>query len=128
PRDLDAAAAAAKVGVLLSVEDGAALEGSLAALRALYDLGVRALGLTWNGRNELADGVGVANGAGQGLTPFGREVVREMNRLGMVVDVSHLSVAGFWDVLEISAAPVIASHSPAHELSRLSPDLPDDQT
>lgn len=127
PRDLDAAAAAGKVGVLLSVEDGAALEGSLAALRALYDLGVRALGLTWNGRNELADGVGVANGAGQGLTPFGREVVREMNRLGMVVDVSHLSEAGFWDVLEISAAPVIASHSNAKALCGHRRNLTDEQ-
>ena len=81
----------------------------MAPCRAFYRLGVRALGLTWNGRNELAEGVGAAEGAGGGLTAFGRDVVREMNRLGMIVDVSHLSEAGFWDVLEISDAPVIAS-------------------
>lgn len=115
-RDMDAAAAADKVGVLLSIEDGAALEGSLAALRAFYKLGVRAVGLTWNGRNELGEGVGAAQGAGRGLTAFGREVVREMNRLGMIVDVSHLSEAGFWDVLEVSDAPVVASHSNARSL------------
>lgn len=113
PRDIDAAATQGKIGVLLSIEDGAALEGSLSALKAFYRLGVRALGLTWNGRNELGEGVGAAQGAGGGLTAFGREVVREMNRLGMVVDVSHLSDAGFWDVLDVSEAPVIASHSNA---------------
>ncbi|MFS8525266.1 MAG: dipeptidase [Limnochordales bacterium] len=112
-RDIDAAAQAGQIGVLLSIEDGAALEGSLSALRAFYRLGVRAMGLTWNGRNELGEGVGAAKGAGGGLTAFGRDVVREMNRLGMIVDVSHLSEAGFWDVLEISDAPVIASHSNA---------------
>ena len=112
-RDMDDAAQAGQIGVLLSIEDGAALEGSLSALRAFYRLGVRAMGLTWNGRNELGEGVGAAKGAGGGLTAFGRDVVREMNRLGMIVDVSHLSEAGFWDVLEISDAPVIASHSNA---------------
>ncbi|HEY8496697.1 MAG TPA: dipeptidase [Limnochordales bacterium] len=111
-RDLEAARAAGKIGVLLSIEGGEALEGSLAALRAFYRLGVRALGLTWNGRNELADGCGDADSGG-GLTAFGRRVVQEMNRLGMVVDVSHLSERGFWDVLEISQHPIIASHSNA---------------
>lgn len=127
PRDLDVAAAGDKVGVLLSIEDGAALEGSLAALRVMYDLGVRAMGLTWNGRNELADGVGVADGDARGLTPFGRDVVKEMNRLGMVVDVSHLAEAGFWDVMEVSRGPVIASHSNAKALCRHPRNLTDDQ-
>src|SRR5690606_15365141 len=111
-QDLNAARAAGKIGVLLSIEGGEALEGSLAALRAFYRLGVRAMGLTWNGRNELADGCGDADSGG-GLTAFGRQVVQEMNRLGMVVDVSHLSERGFWDVLEVSRRPVIASHSNA---------------
>lgn len=111
-QDLNAARAAGKIGVLLSIEGGEALEGSLAALRAFYRLGVRAIGLTWNGRNELADGCGDADSGG-GLTAFGRQVVQEMNRLGMVVDVSHLSERGFWDVLEVSRRPVIASHSNA---------------
>ncbi|MBO8141561.1 MAG: membrane dipeptidase [Firmicutes bacterium] len=110
--DLEEAQASAKIGVLLSIEGGEALEGSLSALRAFYRLGVRAMGLTWNGRNDLADGVGEA-ATGGGLTSFGRQVVKEMERLGMVVDVSHLAEAGFWHVLEIYPGPVIASHSNA---------------
>lgn len=108
--DIEEILAAGKVAALLSVEGGEALAGDLANLRILYRLGVRALGLTWNGRNEIADGVGEER-TGGGLTSFGVEVVREMNRLGMLVDVSHLAEKGFWDVLETSAAPVIASHS-----------------
>lgn len=110
--DLSAARESGRIGVLLSIEGGEALEGSLAALRAFFRLGVRALGLTWNGRNELADGCGDADSGG-GLTAFGRQVVEEMNRLGMVVDVSHLAERGFWDVLAISRHPIIASHSNA---------------
>lgn len=101
-----------KVAAFLSIEGGEALEGDLSALRTFYRLGVRCLGLTWNYRNEIADGVGAAS-AGGGLTPFGREVIAEMNRLGMIVDVSHLSEKGFWDVIELSSAPIIASHSNA---------------
>lgn len=126
-RDIDDAAQAGQIGVLLSIEDGAALEGSLAALRAAYKLGVRALGLTWNGRNELGEGVGAAVGKGRGLTAFGRDVVREMNRLGMVVDVSHLSEAGFWDVMDVSTATVIASHSNARAICDHPRNLTDSQ-
>jgi len=111
-RDLDEVQRSGKIGVLLSIEGGECLEGSLTALRAFRRLGVRALGLTWNLRNDLGDGVGQAESRG-GLTAFGRQVVHELNRLGMVVDVSHLSEAGFWDVLEVSSQPVIASHSNA---------------
>lgn len=115
-----------RIGVLLSIEGGEPLEGSLAALRAFFRLGVRAMGLTWNGRNELADGVGEAASRG-GLTAFGRAVVREMNRLGMVVDVSHLAEPGFWDVLEISEHPVIASHSNARAVCDHVRNLTDEQ-
>jgi membrane dipeptidase len=101
-----------RLGALLAVEGGEALEGSIAVLRTLYRLGLRCLGLTWNGRNELADGVGEA-GTGGGLTAFGRTVVAELNRLGILVDLAHISERGFWDVLEISAAPVIVSHANA---------------
>lgn len=101
-----------KVAAVLSIEGGEALEGELSALRTFYRLGVRCLGLTWNYRNELADGVGSA-ASGGGLTPFGREVIAEMNRLGMMIDVSHLSEKGYWDVIELSASPIIASHSNA---------------
>lgn len=125
--DLETLSRTGKIGVMLSIEDGAALEGSLAALRAFYRLGVRAVGLTWNGRNELAEGVGAAVGQGRGLTSFGRDVVREMNRLGMVVDVSHLAERGFWDVLDVSDAPIIASHSNARAVCDHVRNLTDEQ-
>lgn len=125
--DIETVEKTGKIGVMLSIEDGAALEGSLSALRAMYKLGVRAMGLTWNGRNELGEGVGAAVGRGRGLTPFGRDVVREMNRLGMVVDVSHLSEAGFWDVLDVSTEPIIASHSNARALCDHPRNLTDEQ-
>ena len=100
-----------KVGAILSMEDGRGLCGSLSVLRMLYRLGFRLLTLTWNGENEL--GQGAVGSEGGGLTPFGKEVVRELNRLGMAADVSHLSEQGFWDTLEISRKPIIASHSNA---------------
>ena len=98
-----------KLGALLTVEGGEVLEGELRILRILYRMGVRSLCLTWNNRNEIADGV--AERDARGLTDFGREVVKEMNKLGMIIDVSHIAEKGFWDVLELSDAPVIASHS-----------------
>ncbi len=112
--DMDAAIACGKVGAILSVEGGEALNGELAVLRQLYRLGVRSLLLTWNHRNMLADGSLETHGAG--LSDFGRQVVAEMNRLGMIIDVSHLCEASYRDVLELSAAPVIASHSNAKSI------------
>lgn len=115
-----------KVAAVLTIEGGEALEGSLSVLRILYQLGVRAITLTWNFRNQIADGVAdsVTNG---GLTPFGREVVAEMNRLGMMVDVSHISEAGFWDVINLSSAPIIASHSNAKKICAHKRNLTDEQ-
>jgi membrane dipeptidase len=101
-----------RIGALLAVEGGEALEGEISNLRILHRLGVRCLTLTWNNRNEIADGVLEKYADGR-LTGFGRQVVREMNRLGMLVDVSHLSERGFWDVLELSQAPIAATHSNA---------------
>ncbi len=108
--DIDHCLATGKTGAFLTIEGGEALGGSIQVLRNLYRLGIRGLGLTWNYRNEIADGVGESQ-TGGGLTRFGTEVVKEMNRLGMVIDVSHISERGFWDVLELSNCPVIASHS-----------------
>ena len=115
-----------RLGALLAVEGGEAISGDLAVLRALYRLGVRLITLTWNQRNDIAEGVG-DDRAGGGLSSFGAEVVHEMNRLGMAIDVSHLSEAGFWDVLEISKAPIIASHSSCRALSDHTRNLDDDQ-
>lgn len=113
--ELEQAVAAGKIAAILSIEGGEALAGSLGVLRVLYQAGVRSITLTWNGRNELGEGAcaagGGAAGPGAGLTAFGVSVVKEMNELGMLVDISHLSERGFWDVIEISTQPVIASHS-----------------
>lgn len=113
--DIRAAKAAGKVAALLALESSDALEGEVAALRPFHRLGVRSLGLTHNRRNRAADGI-LDIGTGGGLSSFGREVVREMNRLGMLLDISHLTPAGVTDVLAIAEAPIIASHSNAHAL------------
>ncbi|HHY36848.1 MAG TPA: membrane dipeptidase [Firmicutes bacterium] len=124
--EIEAATLRGEVAAILSIEGGEALEGGPAILPCLYRLGVRALGLTWNHRNQLADGIAEAR-TGGGLTTLGLETVAEMNRLGMVIDVSHLSPAGFWDVLEHSRHPVIASHSNARGLYDHPRNLDDDQ-
>ncbi|MDF2988872.1 MAG: peptidase renal dipeptidase [Eubacterium sp.] len=124
--DIIDACESGKIGAVLTIEGGEALEGSLSALRMLYELGVRGVTLTWNFRNQIADGV--ADGtSGGGLTPFGREVIAEMNRLGMLVDVSHISEKGFWDIINLAAAPIIASHSNAKKLCSHSRNLTDEQ-
>ncbi|TYQ18254.1 UNVERIFIED_CONTAM: membrane dipeptidase [Acetivibrio alkalicellulosi] len=115
-----------KIAAILSIEGGEALQGDLGVLRMLYKLGVRSICLTWNYRNEIADGVLDGQSKG-GLTPFGKEVVKEMNSLGMLVDVSHISQRGFWDVLEISNKPVIASHSNAKKICNHLRNLTDEQ-
>lgn len=115
-----------KLAALISVEGGEALQGRLSTLRMFYRLGVRSLGLTWNYRNELADGAWETSSGG-GLSGFGRSVVSEMNRLGMLVDVSHISEKGFWDVIELSAAPVMASHSNSRSVCDHPRNLTDSQ-
>jgi membrane dipeptidase len=111
---------------LLSIEGGEAIEGSLSLLRSFYRSGVRAMGLTWNQRNDLADGVGEKS-ARSGLTDLGISVVKEMERLGMLVDVSHLSESSFWGVDQVSERPYIASHSNARALASHPRNLTDKQ-
>jgi membrane dipeptidase len=126
PDDIVRAKAAGRFGVLLGLEGGHAIEGSLALLRNFHRLGVRYMTLTWNNNNEWADSSGDVEKHG-GLTEFGRDVIREMNRLGMMVDVSHVSDKTFRDVLAVSAAPVIASHSNARALTPAVRNLTDEQ-
>lgn len=115
-----------KAATLLAIEEGGAIDGSLEALRCLYALGVRTMTLTWSNRNDIADGVN-EEGSGGGLTVFGRQVVAEMNKLGMLVDVSHIAPAGFWDVIEASSKPIIATHSNAKALCPHPRNLDDKQ-
>jgi len=114
--DFAAAKQAGRHAMLLGLEGGAALNGRLALLRTFYRLGVRWLGLTWNFRNELADGCGDA-ATGGGLTRFGVEAVKLCQRLGVIVDVSHLAEAGVDRVLELADGPVIASHANARAVT-----------
>lgn len=123
--DIKRALSGGKTAAILSVEGGECLNGELAVLRQLYRLGVRSMLLTWNYRNMLADGA--EEEVGSGLTRFGKEVVAEMNRLGMLVDVSHLCEASFYDVMSVTTSPVIASHSNAMTICRNERNLTDRQ-
>jgi len=123
--EIDRAVSGGKTAALLSVEGGECLNGEISVLRQLYRLGVRSMLLAWNYRNLLADGAGEENGAG--LTSFGKQAVAEMNRLGMIVDVSHLCEASFDDVMSVTTKPVIASHSNAYAVCRNPRNLSDRQ-
>lgn len=113
-----------KVASLLGIEGGHAIENSLGALRAYYDLGVRYMTLTHFKNNDWGNAAtdSVRHG---GLTPFGKEVVREMNRLGMLVDLSHVSPSTMSDALSVTAAPVIFSHSGSRALVNHVRNVPD---
>lgn len=112
--DLQAAADDARPAALLAVEGADALNGGMERLRTLFALGVRCLGLTWNYANWAADGV--AEPRKGGLTIKGKQLVKECNDLGMIIDVSHLSERGFWEVDEQSGRPFVATHSNVLEL------------
>lgn len=117
--------------VLLGIEGGHSIEADLGLLRVYHRLGVRYMTLTWSNTNEWADSSGDMDDVSVqhhgGLTGFGREVVREMNRLGMMVDVSHVADTTFWDVLQTTHAPIIASHSSARALTDVPRNLTDEQ-
>jgi membrane dipeptidase len=119
-----------KFAALLGVEGGHALENDIHVLRTFYRIGVRYMTLTWSNTNEWADSSGDINNPKihhhNGLTPFGKQVVEEMNRLGMMVDVSHVADKTFWDVIEVTRAPIIASHSSARALADHPRNMTDD--
>jgi membrane dipeptidase len=124
--DIRKAKAEGKIGGMLGAEGGHAIEDSLALLRMYYDLGVRYMTLTHNNHTSWADSA-MASGPGQGgLTEFGEQVVAEMNRLGMLVDLSHTHVDTMRDAIRVSKAPVIFSHSNVHALTDIPRNVPDD--
>jgi len=134
PRDLELASTAddivrihrrGKIASLLGVEGGRQIGGSMAALRRFYDLGVRYMTLTHNQTTEWAD-AGTDEPRHGGLSPFGVEVVKEMNRLGMLVDLSHVSPETMSDAIAASRAPVIFSHSNARALDPHPRNVPDE--
>lgn len=115
-----------KIAAFITVEGGEALEGDAGLLKVLHRLGIRSVGLTWNQRNQLADGISERN-AGGGLTRLGKEVIKEMNRLGMMVDLAHMTPAGFKESLEVSESPLIVSHANAHAICEHPRNLSDEQ-
>ncbi len=114
-----------KVAALLSIEGGDALEGRLENLDYFYNKDVRAMTLTWNYDNEISGSIGETDS--MGLTKFGKEVVAKMNQIGMLIDVSHISNAGFWDVIETTKKPIAATHSNAYSLKSHKRNLTDEQ-
>ena len=123
--DVRQIASRGRIAVLLGLEGGHAIEDDLGNLRDFRKRGVRYMTLTWNNTNTWADSSNDESRHG-GLARFGRQVVQEMNRLGMVVDVSHCSDETFWDVLEVTRAPIMASHSSARALVDNPRNLSDD--
>jgi membrane dipeptidase len=123
--EVRAARAQGKIAVLMGVEGGHAIDNNLDVLRDFYARGVRYMTLTHNAATDWADSSNQSP-RHKGLTEFGREVVREMNRLGMLVDISHVSDQTFYDVMEVSLAPVIASHSCCRAICDVPRNMADD--
>ena len=117
---------AGKISAFLTIEEGATLQGKLSNLRNFHRLGVRLITLSWNYPNEIGFPNAKEECREKGLTEFGQEVVCEMNRLGVLIDVSHLSDGGFYDVARLSKQPFVASHSNARAITGHARNLTDD--
>jgi membrane dipeptidase len=115
-----------KIAALIGIEGGHAIEDSLRLLRRYYDEGVRYMTLTHSNSNHWADSSGDANKPNNGLTDFGKQVVLEMNRLGMMVDIAHVADKTFWDALETSRAPIFSSHSSCRAISPVPRNMTDE--
>ncbi|MCY6371418.1 dipeptidase [Clostridium ganghwense] len=115
-----------KISAFLTIEEGAALKGNISNLRNFHRLGVKLLTLTWNFPNEIGYPNCIKKDMNKGLTPFGIEAIQEMNKLKMIIDVSHLSDGGFYDVLKYSKSPFVASHSNARAITNNPRNLTDD--
>jgi membrane dipeptidase len=113
-----------KIAALIGIEGGHAIEGDLHLLRAFHDLGARYITLTHT--KDVGWAGSSAEPANTGLTDLGRQIVAEMNRLGMMIDIAHVSDKTFWDVIQTSRAPVFSSHSSARALSNISRNMSDD--
>jgi membrane dipeptidase len=128
--DIERAHKQKKLAALMGIEGGHSIENDIHVLRDFYRLGVRYMTLSWSNTNEWADSSGDIDDPKiqhhNGLTDFGKQVVLEMNRLGMIVDISHVADKTFWDAIATSKAPVIASHSSARALTNAPRNMTDD--
>jgi membrane dipeptidase len=113
--------------IMTGVENGYPVGMDLANVKKFYDLGARYISLTHSGNNQIGDSSSAREPLHGGLSPFGKQVVAEMNRLGMMVDVSHIAEKSFWDILAITKAPIIASHSGCRAVAESDRNLTDDQ-
>lgn len=125
-QDITQAKSQNKLAAILAVENSDGTEGSLNVLHMLYHLGIRAMGLTHNISSWAADGNAEERSKG-GLTTYGVSLIKEMNHLGMLVDISHISEPGFWDVIDTTTKPIIASHSNAKAVCDHPRNLTDEQ-
>ncbi len=128
--EIEANMEAGDIAAVLHLEGADAIDPELDALELWYRAGLRSLGITWSRETAFGYGVPFAAGSpdtGPGLTEAGRRLVRRCNALGILIDLSHLNQAGFWDVAELSDAPLVASHSNAHALCPVTRNLTDDQ-
>lgn len=124
--DIEAAVSAGRIACVLALEGAEGVGRDLDVLSTYFRVGVRMIAMTWNRRTMMADGIGERDTGGR-LTGLGVEAVAEMERLGIVVDVSHLSEAGFWHVAEVARRPFVASHSSCRALQDHPRNLTDDQ-
>ena len=115
-----------KIASFLTVEGGEALDGGIESVQKLYDLGVRCLTLTWNFKNKIACGI-FDDDKDEGISQYGKEVIREMNRLNMLIDVSHIANRSFWEVMELSQKSVLATHSNSKAIADYRRNLTDEQ-
>ena len=115
------------LGIILTVEDASCLESKIENVKKLFDNGIRVIGLTWNENNNVASGASCIGEEDYGLSEFGIEVIKKMNDLNIIIDVSHLSEKSFYDVMKITNKPVIASHSCCKSLCNHRRNLTDDQ-
>lgn len=139
PKELDEAVSAKKLGCMLGVEGGHMIENDLSKLDSLYSRGVRYMTLTWNNNtdwatsaeyesgNQKVNGIVDTTSQKKGLSEFGKKVVKRMNELGMMVDLSHVGEQTFWDAIKLSTKPVLVSHSNAYTLCPVFRNLKDDQ-
>ncbi|MCX6543619.1 MAG: dipeptidase [Acidobacteria bacterium] len=127
PADVERIAKTGKRVIMTGVENGYPMGMDLANVKKFYDLGARYITLSHSGNNQLADSSGSREPLHNGLSALGRQVVAEMNRLGMMIDVSHIAEKSFWDVIALTKAPIIASHSGSKALADVDRNLTDDQ-
>lgn len=124
--DIRRAAASGKIAALMGLEGGYAIDEKIENVKRYYDMGVRYMSPAWSVSTSWAGSSGDEIGRTRGLNDFGKQVVREMNRLGMMVDVSHLSDKTFWDVVSTSTKPVVATHSACRAITNVPRNLTDD--